>query len=95
MTDTNRPRAYLEPTQEAGRAFARDFAGLAHRTAALADSRLLPLVELPIPALGSGARMERLSAKGLHRAGVRDGGKRDDGDADGGTVPLAEGGPGE
>ena len=36
-------------------AFAQDagyLAGLGHRTAALADSRLLPLVELPVPALG-------------------------------------------
>jgi hypothetical protein len=36
-------------------AFAEDagyLAGLGHRTAALADSRLLPLVELPVPALG-------------------------------------------
>ena len=36
-------------------AFAQDagyLAGLGHRTAALADSRLLPLVELPLPALG-------------------------------------------
>ena len=36
-------------------AFAGDagyLAGLGHRTAALADSRLLPLVELPLPALG-------------------------------------------
>ena len=36
-------------------AFAQDagyLAGLGHRTAALADSRLLPLVELPHPALG-------------------------------------------
>lgn len=36
-------------------AFAQDagyLAGLGHRAAALADSRLLPLVELPAPALG-------------------------------------------
>ena len=36
-------------------AFAQDpgyLAGLGHRTAALADSRLLPLVEMPVPALG-------------------------------------------
>ncbi|HKP23505.1 MAG TPA: DUF1330 domain-containing protein [Dongiaceae bacterium] len=36
-------------------AFAEDaayLAGLGHRTAALADSRLLPLVEQPLPALG-------------------------------------------
>ena len=36
-------------------AFAQDagyLAGLGHRSAALADSRLLPLVELPVPALG-------------------------------------------
>ena len=36
-------------------AFAQDagyLAGLGHRTAALADSRLLPLVEQPLPALG-------------------------------------------
>ena len=36
-------------------AFAGDagyLAGLGHRTASLADSRLLPLVELPVPALG-------------------------------------------
>lgn len=36
-------------------AFAQDagyLAGLGHRTAALADSRLLPLVELPVAALG-------------------------------------------
>ena len=36
-------------------AFAQDagyLAGLGHRTAALADSRLLPLVELPVQALG-------------------------------------------
>lgn len=39
---------YLEPTQDSGRAFAADegyLAGLGHRTAALEDSRLLPLVE--------------------------------------------------
>ncbi len=36
-------------------AFAQDagyLAGLGHRTAAIEDSRLLPLVELPLPALG-------------------------------------------
>jgi hypothetical protein len=36
-------------------AFAQDagyLAGLGHRTAALADSRLLPLAEQPHPALG-------------------------------------------
>ena len=36
-------------------AFAQDvgyLAGLGHRTAALAESRLLPLVEMPVPALG-------------------------------------------
>lgn len=36
-------------------AFAQDagyLAGLGHRTAAVEDSRLLPLVELPLPALG-------------------------------------------
>ena len=36
-------------------AFAQDtgyLAGLGHRTAALADSRVLPLVEQPLPALG-------------------------------------------
>jgi len=34
---------YLEPTQQAGRA--------------LADSRLLPLVELPVPTLSQARRM--------------------------------------
>ena len=40
-------RSFLAFAQDAGY-----LAGLGHRTAALADSRLLPLVELPLPALG-------------------------------------------